>query len=440
MGVGVAAPSNETLLRGVVIVDPAVTGSPRNADVLVRDGKIVAITAAGKSAAGAQVIEGNGRFLIPGLSEMHAHVPPPEKQRALAEDYLRLYVANGVTSIRGMLGAPWHIALRSEIASGKVLGPRFFAGAPSLNGDTAPDVATAVRLVREYQAAGFDFLKLHPGLKREVFDAIVTTSREVHIEFAGHVSEAVGIEHALEARQSAVDHLDGYLEGMVDPECRGQRDGGFFGVELVDCMNPARIAPLVELTLASGTWNIATQTLLDKFVAPPANDAEALRRRPEMKYMAPTTAQNWMRALANWGRDSVAPEKAQRFIELRRQLLRSLYEAGAPLMIGSDSPQVFNVPGFATHDELGAFVRAGIPPRAALQAATLGPARFFGHEREFGSIEVGKAADLVLLEANPLDAIDNTRRIAGVMLRGRWLSRADLDRMLGEVATRAAKR
>jgi imidazolonepropionase-like amidohydrolase len=371
---------------------------------------------------------------------MHAHVPPPESQRDVATDLLTLYVANRVTTIRGMLGAPWHIGLRSDIESGRVLGPRFLAGAPSLNGNSAPDVATATRLVKEFDAAGFDFLKLHPGLGRDVFDAIVAAAREGDIPFAGHVSEDVGIEHALAARQSAVDHLDGYLDALADPECRAGKPSGFFGIGRVDCMNPAGIAALVAKTVKAGTWNVPTQSLLEKFADPPPT-LDALRAWPEMKYLAPATAVNWMNARRSFGgANPPTQEQLRKFIDLRRQLIRALHEAGAGLALGSDSPQVFNVPGFATHDELAAMVRAGLTPRAALEAATLGPARLFGKDSEFGRIAAGQAADFVLLDGNPLEDISNTRRIHSVMLRGRWLPREELDRMLRGVAERAARR
>jgi imidazolonepropionase-like amidohydrolase len=439
--VSLTASAEGTLIRNVVVADPSQKETQANADVLVRDGRIVAVGKSGMLKAGdATVVDGGGRYLIPGLSEMHAHVPPPENQREVAEDQLKLYVANGVTTIRGMLGAPWHIGLRRDIASGKVLGPRFFAGAPSLNGNSAADAATATRLVKEFDAAGFDFLKLHPGLKREVFDAIVVTAREVDIPFAGHVSEGVGIEHALSARQAAVDHLDNYLDALADPECRDRKPSGFFGLNRIDCMDAAGIPALVEKTVKAGTWNVPTQSLLEKFAQPPPT-LDALKAWPEMKYLSPATAGNWMNTSRQFGGPNPpTQEQLRKFIDLRRQLIRALYEAGAGLALGSDSPQVFNVPGFATHDELASMVRAGLTSRAALETATLSPARLFGKDKEFGRIAAGQAADLVLLDGNPMQDISNTRRIHGVMLRGRWLPREELDRMLRSVAERAAQR
>ena len=429
------------LLRNVRVIDMVTTQDPRQADVVIQDGRIAAIVEPGKALiARAREIDGKGRFLIPGLAEMHAHLPTNSDQRALTEDLLALFVANGVTNIRSMLGDRWHLTLRQELADGKVFGPRLFAGAPSLNGSTAPDPETGARLAREYAAAKFDFLKLHPGLKREVFDAIVKTSREVGVPFAGHVSDAVGIEHALASKQAAVDHLDGYLIGLADENCRRQHAAGFFGIGLVDCMDPSCIRPLVELTLSAGTWNVPTQSFLQGYAYPPAS-VEALRQRPEMKYLPRATAQNWIDARARFiAAQSPTAAQFARFIELRHQLIRALHEAGAPLLIGSDTPQIFNVPGFATHDELAEFVKAGLPARVALQAATVNVARHFQREREFGAIAVGQAADFVLLEANPLENIGNTRRIAGVMVRGRWLDRAELNTLLARIAARQASR
>jgi imidazolonepropionase-like amidohydrolase len=201
-----------------------------------------------------------------------------------------------------------------------------------------------------------------------------------------------------------------------------------------------RIPALVKRTRSAGTWNVLTQSFLEGFAFPPAS-IDALRARPAMKYLPPSTAGDWIAARARFlGAQSPSKAQFKRFIDLRRQLIRALYEAGAPLLAGSDSPQIFNVPGFAAHDELEALVAAGLPPRAALEASTVNVARHFKRQGEFGAIVAGQSADLVLLEANPLERIGNTRRIAGVMLRGRWLDRAELDEMLAAVAAHQATR
>ncbi len=435
------AGADSLILRNVRVIDLQTVSEPRAADVVIENGKIAAITRPGERPHdGVRVIDGAQRQVIPGLSEMHAHLPTNADQRAMTEDLLLLYLANGITNIRSMLGDAWHLKLREELAGGKVLGPRLFAGAPSLNGRTAPDPQTGARLAREYAAAGFDFLKLHPGLQRAVFDAIATAADEAGIPFAGHVSAEVGIERALDARYAAVDHLDGYLEALADPVCQERHAPTFFGIGAVECMDTARIRPLVEHTLRAGTWNVPTQAFLEGFAHPPASVAE-LRARPAMKYLPPATAENWMSSHARFlGGATLTAAQSDRFLDLRRQLIRALHVAGAPLLVGSDAPQIFNVPGFSAHDELAALVQAGIPPQAALQAATVNVARHFKREGEFGVVAVGQAADLVLLDANPVEDIANTRRIAGVVVRGQWFDRAALDAMLAGVAARQASR
>ena len=179
--------------------------------VIVRGDRIVAMGPSRSTPVprGARRVTGAGRYLMPGLAEMHAHVPGGGTSPETIRDLMFLYVANGVTTIRGMLGAPTQLELRALLARGEVLGPTLYVGAPSLNGTSAPDAATAERLIRTHKAAGYDLLKLHPGLTVPAWDAIVRTGQEVGITYAGHVSAEVGLERALAGRQSTVDHLDG---------------------------------------------------------------------------------------------------------------------------------------------------------------------------------------------------------------------------------------
>ena len=181
--------------------------------VLVRDGRITALGPSGsvRVPPDAQRIDGKGKYLMPGLAEMHAHVLGPQQPQELNRDLMFLYVANGVTTIRAMLGAPNQLVLRDQLKKGEVLGPQMFVAAPSLNGNTAPNPDTAMKLVRAHKAAGYDLLKLHPGLSRATYDSIVSVARSVGITFGGHVSQQVGIDRTLEVRQSTVDHLDGYI-------------------------------------------------------------------------------------------------------------------------------------------------------------------------------------------------------------------------------------
>jgi imidazolonepropionase-like amidohydrolase len=431
---GSAAPGTAT----IAFVDVSVIPMDREQvltrhTVLVRDGQIVAVGPAGavEVPAGAVRIDGTGRYLMPGLAEMHAHIPSPQAGEAAMERTLFLYLAGGVTTIRGMLGHPAHLALRESTARGEVLGPRVFTSGPSFNGNSAPTPEVAVRMVREQQQAGYDFLKIHPGLSRETFDAMAQAARGAGIEFAGHVPADVGLHRALAVRQVSIDHLDGYVEALAG--VAPGTSAGFFGFAVTDQADAARLPALAAATRAAGVWNVPTQSLLEHIFGTDA--PEALAARPEMRYMPPATVQQWVQSAGNLrGAEGFTRERADRFIALRRQLIAELQRAGAGLLLGSDAPQIFNVPGFAVHHELRMMVDAGLTPFEALQTGTLNPAVFFGREAEFGTVAVGRRADLLLLDANPLDDIGNTARIAGVMTRGRWLSATEIAGRLERVA------
>jgi imidazolonepropionase-like amidohydrolase len=403
----------------------------------VQDGRIARIAPAGGIEApdGATVVDATGRFLLPGLAEMHAHVPGASPA-GYAEDVLLLYLAHGQTTVRSMLGQPLHLELRGRIERGELPGPRIFTSGPSVNGSSAPDAATAARMVREQKAAGYDFIKLHPGLKREVFDAMVATANEVGIPFGGHVSADVGLTRALAARQSAIDHLDGYVEALADENCIDDEvPAGFFGIGRTDCADAARIPALVAATLQAGTWMAPTQILIEQWAKPPTD--AGLRRRAAWRFVSPGMAAQWQQSRARFAQASPA---AGRFVELRRELLRQLHAAGVPILLASDAPQVFNIPGDAALAELELYGEIGLSAQDALATGSVNVARFFGQQDRFGRLREGLEADILLLTADPRADLANARKIEGVMARGRWLPRAELDAMLDGVAARQAKR
>ena len=415
--------------------------------VIVRDGRIASIEPAARARipAGAQRVDGRGKYLLPGLAEMHAHIPGAQAPEQVIRDIFTLYVANGVTTIRGMLGAPNQLTLRAKTASGEMLGPTIFVGAPSLNGNNATDPATAARLVREHKAAGYDFLKLHPGIPRTSYDSIVAAARAVGITFAGHISAGVGLEHTLANRQSTIDHLDGYLEASV-PEAVRMRviaNEATLG-EMVAAVDPARFAAFASDTRKAGTWNVPTAFLWESFFSPEA--PEVMAQRAEMKYAQPQWLTGWMNQKRNRIQqdqaNGVSPEVSARYLSLRRTLLKTLADSGAQLLMGTDSPQMFNVPGFALHHEIELMQEAGLTPYQVLESGTRNVARYAANDLKldgrFGTVAVGNRADLILLDANPLTDVRNVARRAGVMVRGRWLPSPELDRMLAEMATRNA--
>ena len=424
-----AASGESTAVINVNVIPMTVETVIREQTVIVSDGLITAIgpVAALPVPEGARVVDGTDRYLVPGLAEMHAHVPPADSDDL--ERYFRLFVANGVTTVRSMLGHDSHLGLREELRSGKVLGPHLVASGPSLNGRSVDSVADAQAMVRAQHAAGYDFLKIHPGLKAAEFEAVASTAKELGMPFAGHVTVAVGIERAMTSGMATIDHLDGYLAGMLPANVdRSGGYGGWFGVLLADQADEEMIAVLARKTAAAGTWNVPTNVLVEQLIneVPVAE----LTNRDDMRYMPRATVRRWAeskrQALAERG---FTPAVAARAIELRRRLILALHDEGAGLLLGSDAPQVFNVPGFSLHFELENMVVAGLSPFEALRMGTANVLEFMP-DINSGTIEVGRSADMILLDADPLEDIENTRRIHGVMLRGRWLPSSELEQLV----------
>src|SRR5688500_18244769 len=404
--------------------------------VLVRGDRIVEIgpVARVRVPAGGVRVDGKGKFLIPGLAEMHAHIPGGQASDTVVERTLFMYVAGGITTVRGMLGHPRHLELRDRAARGELLSPTIYTSGPSLNGNSIPDAASAARAVMEQKAAGYDLLKIHPGVGREAFDTLAATAKRVGMPFAGHVPEDVGIARAIEAGYASIDHLDGYIEGMIrDGAPITAEHSAFFGLNLGDHLDEAKMAQLVRATKRAGVWNVPTEVLMENLTV--AGSSKELAERPEMRYVPAATRAQWAEMKDGMlSETGASAESARRTIEMRRRLIKALHAAGAGLLLGSDAPQVYNVPGFSTHRELASLVAAGLTPYQALETGTRNVAAYFGTLKETGTVEAGKRADLVLLEADPLADIRNTTKRAGVMVRGRWLPQAEIRERLDAVA------
>jgi len=378
---------------------------------------------------------------------MHAHVLGPQQPQELNRDLMFLYVANGVTTIRAMLGAPNQLVLREQLKKDEILGPRMFVAAPSLNGNSAPNPDTAMKLVRAHKAAGYDLLKLHPGLSRATYDSIVAVARAVGITFAGHVSQQVGIDRTLEVRQSTVDHLDGYIEGAVADLLKRRIMSPTDQVPFSEWMagvTDEKIKELARKTRDAGVWNVPTMFLWESLFSSFAPESAA--KREEMKYAPKQWVTGWINQKRNTAQantqSGVTPELAQQLLASRRKLLKALADVGAPLLMGTDSPQMFNVPGFALHRELRLMGEAGLTPYQVLESGTknvgLYVERDLKQDGKFGTVAVGNWADLVLLDANPLESLDNIGKRVGVMVRGRWVPKSEIDSGLSALAAKYA--
>ncbi|CAN5450037.1 amidohydrolase family protein [soil metagenome] len=395
-----------------------------NQDVVVKGGKITAIGVSGKVKfeKNATIIDAKGKYMIPGLAEIHAHVPPIDDIEPMRE-VLTLFVANGVTTIRGMLGHPRHIELRAKINSGEILGPHFYTSGPSFNGLSVKTPEGADKMVREQKAIGYDFLKLHPGLTLANFNAMVKTAKEVNIPFAGHVSSGVGVWRAIDAGYASIDHMDGFIEGMVPGiEKMTDQEIGFFGLFASKKVDETKIPALMKALKDHKIWVVPTQCLAERWIAPTPTGDE-LRNAPEMLYMDTKTLDSWSenkkRQIATPGYNET---DALNFVKLRKKLIYECQKNGVGLLLGSDAPQVFNVPGFSIHHELKYLVDAGLTPYEALRSGTVNVASFLNHP-DWGTIKTGNVSDLVLLSGNPLKDIQQTSKIEGVMLGSQWLSK-----------------
>ncbi|HYP51639.1 MAG TPA: amidohydrolase family protein [Pyrinomonadaceae bacterium] len=429
---------NETIaFIGVSVIPMDKERVLKNQTVFIRSGRIAEIGDESKIKIPTEAlrIDGRGKFLMPGIVDMHLHLPPGEgANNDLPSQQLRLLLANGVTTGRNMIGSPTNLVLRDKINKGEITGPQIFTAGPPLHGNNTSSVEAAVKVVNDQKKAGYDLLKVHEGLKPEVYDAIAKTAREVGIQFAGHVTFSVGLKRALAAKQTSIEHLDNYLQAaVVAPDANFEITPSQVVLgDTLKYIDEKKLAELARETKSSNVANNPTLTLFKLVVSD--NKPEEYLKWEEMQYIPAKMRENFAKQKAGTLNIPGSLEEKKRYIEMRNLLIRELYKAGAKIIVGPDSPQFFLVPGFATHREMQSLAEAGLSNYAVLEAATRNGAENLGMLKEFGTIEKGKRADLLLLDANPLDSIGNARRIAGVMVRGKWLSKTDLQKMLEDVA------
>ncbi len=441
LGLGAAGPlvaqdAGPTAFTDVTVIpmdrDRALPGHT----VVVEGDRIVAVGPAGsvRVPVGTHRVDGRGKFLLPGLAEMHGHIPPGDQvPDAQIEKVLAYFALNGVTTVRGMLGHPRHLRFRDRAARGELLSPTIYTSGPSFNGNTVPTVAAAQEAVASQKAAGYDLLKIHPGIQPEVFDSLAAAARRHGIPFAGHVPLQVGIRRALARGIATVDHVDGYLEGLAWDGEGPAPESQMFGFNLVARLDWSRLPALVAATKRAGAAIVPTQSLFESMMG--GEEPAVLAARSEMRLWPAATVAQWTQMTGNTRQGlGVDPASGAAFNEARRRVMRALSEAGVPFLLGSDAPQWWNVPGFSLQRELDAMVAAGFTPWQALAMGSRNVASHFGAEREFGTVAVGRRADLVLLDADPTADVSNWSRKAGVMVRGRWLDRAEIDRRLAELS------
>jgi imidazolonepropionase-like amidohydrolase len=374
--------------------------------VIIAGGRIAAIGSVDSIAVppGAKVIDGEHRyFLTPGLADMHVHLRYPSD--------LLLLLANGVTRVRNMRGTPTHLDWRARVASGALSGPRIITAGPVLWGDrNARTPAEARAEVDSESTAGYDFIKVYDGLKADAYAAIVDEAARRHLPVAGHVPTALGIEGVLRAHQASIEHVEQYVYH-------------YFGDDLDD----VRIPAIARATAAARVFVTPTISYTSSFVLM-VEDRDSILRRPEMRYVHPET-------YAWWRTDVKTNSGLNRVLDpFQDKLVRAFREAGVQMMAGTDFYIFGSVPGFGLHRELQALQHAGLTPYEVLSTATRIPANYAGDSVTVGTLAVGRDADILVLDANPLDDISNTTRQVGVMVRGRWMPHAEIQAQLDSLA------
>lgn len=423
-----------------------------NQTVVIRDSRIAEIGDAAKVKvpSGALRIDGRGKYLIPGLVDMHTHLfSDDEFPDALAGDELAVMIANGVTTIRLMIGTPEQLALRKKIAQGEMLGPILYIASPQLagrsygkvfNGYVVTNADEAKRAVREAKAAGYDFIKLTISISPEVYDAVIQTAKEVGIRVVGHVDLRVGLQHALDSGEH-IEHLDSYMEAVLKDDAPSKVSVSDVGVwrkpnwATLDYVDERKIAEVAKATAKAGIYTCPTLTFFKMSFAVDQSDDE-IRARPDFRFFPVYLREPLLAAHKRFWTDPPSAERREKYQRVRNQLVKSIHDAGGKILAGSDTPELFLLYGYTLHRELQNLVEAGLSPYTALESATRNPAEFLKSLDTSGTIERGKRADLILLNANPLDNIANTERRAGVMVRGRWLGDAELQKMLDDAAAK----
>lgn len=417
--------------------------------VVIRDGKILELGQKVKPVKDAILIDGTGRFLLPGLFDMHAHFFYEQGDHVnTCEKELKTMLANGLTTIRIMAGHPAYLEARARVKKTEWPGPELSVASPQLVGrwpwpadfknfeliDTKEKAAAAVQKFKE---EGYDQIKITFMVTRAVYDEIISTAKKAGIRVVGHVGPEVKLPAALAAGQQ-IEHMDEFIDRLLPDTSynHGQSvsDMNIWRKEAwatVPYLDETKLPALVRQVKAAGVYVSPTNYFFISCFGEGRSEEE-IRQLPDYAYIPVKIGEERWKTREYYLKNAAPKESRDRYVKLRMKMVYELWKAGVPLMTGSDSPEWFLVQGFAVHDELETFVRSGLTAYAALQTATINPAVYLGIDKRTGTIEKGKQADLLLLDANPLEDIRNTRKIAGVFNNGKWYDKQTIGQMLEE--------
>jgi imidazolonepropionase-like amidohydrolase len=432
------------------------TGRERLTDqtVIVSGDRIIAVGLRSRLRvpAGARTIPARGMTLMPGLVDMHVHLAPvPGQPGDAAQRAMAVMLAHGVTTARSMAGSPNNLLARSAVEAGQLAGPRLYVAAPALHVNSASSAAAARAAVQQARTAGYDLIKSHHITDPTIWQAVQSEARAQGLPTAGHVTNEIGIERAAAAGQQ-IEHLDGVFLALMPAEA-AERSVEFAQIPPPPVIEAAvrgapRTLPALARRLAGArSWHVPTLALFEKIVDT-GNDTGALRARPEMRFVPEGALTQWANQRAQFAAQSgYTPQMAERFRTLRRQVVLALHRAGVPIMAGSDTAQFFHLWGPGLIEEVDALAAAGLTPMEALRSATVVPRDYFrslprggsaqGRPADFGTVEAGARADLLLLRGDPSRSLSALRQVQAVVAAGVLHDRVTLDAMLERVAADA---
>ena len=449
-----AAQNSPLVFRNVNLIDMTSEQTKPNMTVIVNGTRVSKIGKNLKIPKGAQIVDASGKFLIPGLWDMHVHIfnnvsAPGTNNK---DTYFPLFITNGVTGVRDMFTDADDIKLvrqwQEQMEAGKLLAPRIIPassiidGVPVIQANSVgvTGAEDARRVVREFKAAGANFIKVYSNLSRESFFAIADEAKKLGIPFAGHVPDSVTATEASAAGQKSLEHQERMLIACSSTEdkfkdLKKTEWTPALRAELLSSYDEDKCRQTAAVLIKNGTWLDPTFVVNRSLML---GDDERFQKDARLVYVSANERQDWIK-FAGFFKPATRKHREARF-RIEIEVLKIMHQAGVPVLAGTDVGNPFIYAGFSLHDELENFVQAGFTPFEALQTATVNPAKYTGLEKSLGTIEKGKLADLVLLDANPLENIGNTKRIYAVVAGGRYLPKESLGKMLEDVQAQVKKK
>ncbi len=411
-----------------------------NQNVAVRDGKIVGILDQSSDVIADERIDGSGRYMMPGLADMHIHV------RFDPQTMFNLFLANGVTTIRNMRlgdGDFDHVKLRSDVEAGSMIGPRYLVSGPQLTPELLPDIESVNTMLDRHVEHGYDVIKIHQDLSDDVYNALISGAKEYGLRVVGHFQHQMPLAASL--RMGSVAHVEEFLYTSIDGfgKAAGKIDEflPLYYTHVEKMADPAYRSFIVQEVANSDIYVEAT-LIIYHMISVWVSDEEFLELEEDelLDYLPEKTREEYLNSNSNPYRQEGFPLSSEHIksnVEILKDLLFELHEAGVPLLLGTDTFGTL-VPGFSLHQELELMVSSGLSAYDALRMGTVNVAAYLGEEGTAGTIEVGKRADFILLEDNPLTDIRHAGNVEGVFTQGRWFSESDLASMLAEAKAQSA--